>query len=132
MKHLSIKLLVAVAAIVISANLFAANPSESVNTTNLVEVESMKTTAQISTFFEGMLELQLLSMEERMLKVKIENDNPNTTATGKIMVVSNDGNDEYGPYVITEGEILEVTVDQREWTVQEIESSEGSIITSWY
>ncbi len=131
MKLLRIKLLVTIVAIVLSTNLSATNPIGNVNTATFVEIEAMNTTAEISTFNKSLLEQQLFSMEEIKLSVQVENDDPNTTATATIMVVSNDGIDEYGPFSISEGEILLVTIDQRVWSVQEIQSSQGAIISSW-
>jgi len=131
MKRLSIKLLVTVVAIVLSTNLSATNPIENVNSATFVEIEAMNTTIELGNLIENSFALRLFSSEEIKLSVQVDDNNPNTTSTATVLVVSNDGVDELGPYSITEGEILLVTIDQRVWSVQEIQSSQGAIITYW-
>lgn len=138
MKNLSIKLLVVVVAITLTTNLSAKRPNSVVNETVNLEVTSIVDFSTNNPLIESNiccpspLNIQSLSAEERDLNVKVEDQNSNHTATAKIMIKSLDGTSEMGPYNLTEGTVLNVVVDQREWVVVVEESSVGSTITNWY
>ena len=124
----------AVAAIVISANLFAANPSESVNanTTNFVEIEANKTTFSNSILIANYFDFRLLNLEEVKIFAQVKDNDPSKTATAKVMLISSDGLYERGPFNLVEGEVIEEGVSNEYWTVEVIENSEGAVVTHWY
>jgi len=138
MKNLIIKLLVVVVAITLTTNLLAAHPSTVVketvitNPTIFVEMQAMNTTIDESILCLDVMNLLFLNLEERHMKVIVEDSKSNQTASAIVVVKTLDGSTELGPYTVTEGVILEVVVDQYEWVVQVEECSDEAIVTHWY
>ena len=91
-----------------------------------VELEQENT-----TFEEDEVLLQLESMEERQMIVKVEDESPSQSTWAIVKIYSLDGLDELGPYTVNEGTLLYVTIDEREWGVKVIDFLSGCIISTW-
>jgi len=74
---------------------------------------------------------KLYSTEEKKVVIRVEDNEPSFTATAIIVVYSQDGQDELGPYTVTEGTLLKVNIDDREWGVRITDQSPGSDISWW-
>ena len=91
-----------------------------------VELEQENT-----TFEEDEVLLQLESMEERQMIVKVEDESPSQSTWAIVKIYSLDGLDELGPYTVNEGTLLYVPIDEREWGVRVIDFLPGCIISAW-
>ena len=69
--------------------------------------------------------------EERKVHVIVDDIQPSTTASAEINIYSLDGIDVLGPYTLTEGEELVVEIDEREWGIDELSSTQNANISYW-
>lgn len=93
-----------------------------------VELENTNTT------FEDNDEVELLSplnLEEIKLVIQVSDTLPAQASWVTVIVYSLDGQDELGPYTVTEGTPLEVIIDERLWGVRVTSYSEGAYISVW-
>jgi hypothetical protein len=75
--------------------------------------------------------LELFNTAERKIKVSVQNGGPKI-ANATIKIVSLDGVDNIGPYLIEEGSIYEYDLPDTTWYVEVISISEDSEVISWY
>lgn len=79
----------------------------------------------------GHNQLSLLAAEERKVNIQVDDTSPNSTASAIITINSLDGLDEFGPYTVNEGENLIITIDERDWFVETLSSSQNAEVTYW-
>lgn len=138
MKKLVMTMLVVVAATTLTTKLSATNPivSSSVLTiaepTTFVEVREINASFLTTLLCFNPLSQQILSMEERKLKVKADDNETTHTAIIEVEIYSIDGLDVLGPFTVTEGEILSVDVDEREWGVNTLGATQGAEVSFWF
>lgn len=71
------------------------------------------------------------SKEERKMNVQVSSSNPGQSATATIQIYSLDQENILGPFYVTDIAILEQGIDEREWGVQVLSSSENCKISIW-
>jgi len=71
------------------------------------------------------------SLEERKMNVKIEDPRPDQVLPVVVILYSNDGTNELGPYTVSENSQLEVSIDGAEWTVEVISYTAGTEMSVW-
>jgi hypothetical protein len=84
-----------------------------------------------TTFEETQGLVRPFGMEERQLVVQVEDNQPTTNSWAIVTVYSLDGADELGPFTVTEGTLLYVAIDEREWGVNVSSYSIGCILSTW-
>ncbi|RLD45222.1 MAG: hypothetical protein DRI89_01670 [Bacteroidetes bacterium] len=137
MKKLVMTLLVVVAATTLTTKLSATNPIVSSSLLTIAEpttfVEVWETNAFLNTnpFCFDPLTQRTMTMGEKKMKVKVDDNTPVSTATAEVEIYSLDGIDVLGPFTVTEGVVLEVDIDNREWGVSTLEVSQGAEISYW-
>ncbi len=133
MKNLVMTLLVVVAATTLTTKATAINPTYSGSSitinepANYVEVRETNNELQlINPFIQ-----QSTTTGEIKLHVKVNDNETTSTATAEVEIYSLDGVDVLGPYTVTEGEDLVVDIDEREWSVSTLQTSQNSEVTYW-
>ncbi len=71
------------------------------------------------------------SLEERKVNVTVEDPKPDEVLPIVVIIFSNDGTTEYGPYTVSETNPLEVDITGGGWGVQVISYTEGSELSVW-
>jgi hypothetical protein len=84
-----------------------------------------------TTFEEPQGLIRLLSAEERQMVVKVEDNDPAVATWAVVVIYSLDGEDELGPYTVTEGTILKETIDDHDWGVKVNSFRPGCVISAW-
>ncbi len=132
MKVLVMKLLVVVVAITLTGKMNA-NPT-SINENNNAKTNSWFSEQEQFNMTLSIYEpnqLSLLAAEERKVNIQVDDTSPNSTASAIITINSLDGLDEFGPYTVNEGENLIITIDERDWFVETLSSSQNAEVTYW-
>ncbi|RLD84778.1 MAG: hypothetical protein DRJ10_00255 [Bacteroidetes bacterium] len=126
-------MLVVVAATTLTTKATAINPTYSGSSitinepANYVEVRETNNELQlINPFIQ-----QSTTTGEIKLHVKVNDNETTSTATAEVEIYSLDGVDVLGPYTVTEGEDLVVDIDEREWSVSTLQTSQNSEVTYW-
>jgi len=71
------------------------------------------------------------SAEERKMNVLVEDQQTTQSSSATFLIYSIDGTTELGPYSVSEGNTLEVTIDERDWGLRVSEYLEGCELSVW-
>jgi len=71
------------------------------------------------------------SAEERKINVMIEDGQPSMASWVVVVIFSTDGTTELGPYLVSEGNSLEVTIDERDWGLRVNDYLEDCELSVW-
>lgn len=105
-----------------------------------VEIVADPTTFEESTSQSGFtqtnhrkpLSIQLPGSDgERQMKVGVVSKNGGGGATAVVYIYSLDEQDILGPFTVVEGTVLSQSIDEREWGVEVVSSSEGAEVSVW-
>lgn len=86
---------------------------------------------QTNLSFIGDDEPVINSAEERKINVEVEDGYVNQASFAVIYIYSIDGTTELGPYTISEGNTLEVTIDKRDWGLRVNDYLEDCELSVW-
>ena len=71
------------------------------------------------------------SDEERKINVQVSSSTPGQSANATVQIYSLDEQDILGPFYVTDESILEQPIDNREWGIVIINSSENCKLSTW-